>query len=93
MKKHIKYILIIIVLLLSIPLIAMQFTSDVQWNIMDVIVAGVLLFGFGMGISALINSVKDKKRLVLYLIAFLLVFILLWIELAVGIFNSPIAGS
>lgn len=71
----------------------MQFTNEVQWNLFDFIVAGVLLFSFGLGISALINSVKDKKRLMLYLIAFFIVFILLWLELAVGIFNSPIAGS
>jgi len=91
--KNIIYSLLLTCILLSIPYIAMQWTREVNWKLIDFIVAGVLIFSFLTGISLLIKSIKDKKRLVFYIIALILIFVMIWVELAVGIFNSPIAGN
>jgi protein-S-isoprenylcysteine O-methyltransferase Ste14 len=41
-------IFVLVVLLLLIPFLAMQFTSEVNWTLSDFLVAGVLLFGTGL---------------------------------------------
>lgn len=93
MRKRMIVALISTLGVLCIPLIAMQFTNEVNWTFIDFIVAGILMFSFITGISLLIKSIKNKKRLIFYIIALILIFIMLWVELAVGIFNSPLAGS
>lgn len=86
-------ILITCFLLLSIPLIAMQFTTDVSWTFSDFLVMGFLLFG--TGITGEWVWRKAKTPLIRFgLLAFIFgIFLLVWAELAVGIFNSPLAGS
>ena len=79
--------------LLSIPLIAMQFTSEVNWSLFDFSIGGVLIFSVAMGIQWIGYKIKNRNHRVLVIIASLIVFLLVWAELAVGIFGSPIAGS
>lgn len=76
-----------------IPLIAMQFTSEVVWTAMDFVVAGMLLLSAGFaGVYLWKKLAQSSYRL--YIIAgLILIFLLLWAELAVGIFGSPLAGS
>jgi hypothetical protein len=71
----------------------MQFSNDVNWSIMDFVVAGVLLFGTGLTIQFVLRKVKTRKNRILICGIILLLLLLLWIELAVGIFGSPIAGN
>jgi len=62
-----------------------------NWNIADYIAAIFLI----SSLSFLINRArkyKGKKR-ILMILFFILAFMLVWAELAVGIFNSPFAGS
>lgn len=74
-------------LLLLIPLIAMQFSSKVNWNLTDFIVMGALLLGFGSGFILVSRRVSQQYRLLVGLI--LLVFLIwIWAELAVGVFTS-----
>jgi hypothetical protein len=80
-------------LLLLIPLIAMQFSSEVNWKVSDFIVMGLLLLGVGLASELVLRRVKQAKYRVLLGAAVLVVFLLLWAELAVGIFDSPFAGS
>jgi hypothetical protein len=82
-----------ILLLLLIPLIAMQFSNEINWSIMDFLVAGVLLFGTGLTIEFVFRKVKSRKNRILICVFILLLFLLLWIELAVGVFGSPITGN
>lgn len=93
LPKNLLILLSTILLILLIPLIAMQFSNDVNWSIMDFVVAGVLLFGTGLTIEFVLRKVKSKKNRILICGFILLVLLLLWIELAVGIFGSPIAGN
>jgi len=79
--------------LLLVPLVAIRFTSEVNWNINDFIVAGAMLFSASTAFSLALVNFNTKSRRVLAGIAIVIVFVLLWAELAVGIFNSPIAGS
>ena len=79
--------------LLLMPLIAMQFTNEVDWTVFDFLVAGVLLFGTGLGIELALRKISNPKNRLIAVGAILLVLFLVWAELAVGIFGSPIAGS
>jgi ABC-type cobalt transport system substrate-binding protein len=86
-------ILLIVTILLLIPLIAMQFTDEVNWTLTDFIAAGVLLLGTVVMCEFIMRKVtKTKHRIVLCAII-LIVLVLIWIELAVGIFGTSFAGS
>ena len=78
---------------LLIPLVANQISDQVNWNIMDFIIMGILLIFSGYWTLRVIKKMKNKSKKVVFISLILLIFLLLWAELAVGIFNSPIAGS
>ena len=71
----------------------MQFSNEVNWSIMDFVIAGVLLFGTGLTIQFVLRKVKTRKNRILICGIIILLLLLLWIELAVGLFGSPIAGN
>lgn len=79
--------------LLLIPLIAMQFTNEVNWSVSDFIIMGGLLFGTGLLCELIIRKVKSVTNRMIICSAVLFVFFLIWVELAVGLFNTPFAGS
>ncbi len=92
-NKSFKMIVGITAFLLLIPLIAMQFTTEVNWNLMDFVVAGILLFGFGLLIEFALRKIKKFNFRILALVSIVVVFLLIWAELAVGIFGTPFSGS
>lgn len=71
----------------------MQFTAEVNWSLFDFIAAGILLLGTGLAIEFVLQKVKSIKNRILILGIMIILLLLLWVELAVGIFNSPIAGN
>jgi len=71
----------------------MQFTKEVNWSIMDFVMAGVFLFGTSLLIEFVLRKVKSTKHRLLISGIILLLLFLLWAELAVGIFGTPMAGS
>lgn len=91
--KPILLLLSIVLILLLIPFVAMQFTNDVNWSLMDFMIAGILLFGTSLVIELVLRKVKSTKHRLLISGIILLLLFLLWAELAVGIFGSPIAGN
>ncbi len=91
-KGNIKAVAAGTTVLLMIPLIAMQFTSEVNWDLYDFIIMGVLLFSTGFALSQ-INQNVDKHKRLFYMLFVLGIFMLVWAELAVGVFGSPFAGS
>lgn len=88
-----KVILISIAILLSIPLIAMQFSKDVNWSLFDFIVVGGLLLIVGFLLELILSHVKSGRMRPILIISLIVLFLLTWIELAVGIFGTPFAGS
>jgi len=91
-KRHI-IILLISLFLLLIPLIAMQFSDEVNWTTTDFIIAGSLLFGAGLISEIVIRKIKNINYKMGLLSAILIIIILIWIELAVGIFGTPFSGN
>jgi hypothetical protein len=93
LNKRLLFILISIGALLSIPLIAMQFTEEVNWSPLDFLIMGFLLLIVGIIIELVFRKVRKNGHRFLILLGILLVFFLIWAELAVGIFGTPFAGS
>lgn len=90
---QIAYVVGITALLLMIPLVAMQFTSEVNWTLSDFIIGGGLIATVGMmyvGASRLVRT-RRQRWMVGGGLFLLLAFI--WVEMAVGLVGSPIAGS
>lgn len=77
-----------IVLILLIPLLAMQFSNEVHWTLSDFIFAGGLLFGTGF-IYILVTrmTVNTAYRVAVGFALFTGLF-LIWVNAAVGIIGS-----
>ncbi len=93
MKAHnILRIVVGATLILSVPLVAMLFTDEVQWNWFDFAVIGTLLIGTGLVFELVTARVNVKYRPVIAVVL-LAALLLVWAELAVGIVGSPFAGQ
>lgn len=92
-NKRFALILLAALGLLLIPLIAMQFTSEVAWSVFDFIVMGILLVAVGSMLEIILRRVKGTNNRIAFIVILLLVFLLVWAELAVGVFGTPFAGS
>ena len=94
MNKFQKIIILGSVLLLLIPAIEMvDGNSNVNWSLFDFIVAFALLNGLGFILEFAIRRIKSIAVRMIVVVLILLFFVLLWGEMAVGLFNSPIAGD
>lgn len=87
------YILISIPLLLLIPLLAMQFSAEVDWSSSDFIIMGGLLLLAGLALEGILRLVKSRGGRFLSVALLAVLFLLIYAELAVGVFGSPWAGS
>lgn len=74
-------------LLLLVPLIAMQFTNQVNWASGDFGVMGLLLFGMG-SLFVLAARKVNRKYWVGIGFALAVAFLYVWAEMAVGIFTN-----
>lgn len=92
-NKRILLLFAALIGILSIPLIAMQFTNEVNWTVSDFLIMGILLFGTVSLIEIIIRNVKTIKARIVFCTVVLVLFILIWVELAVGIFGTPFAGN
>lgn len=92
-NKRLAGIVVGVALLLSIPLIAMLFTNEVDWTLGDFVTMGILLLGTGLTCEFIIRTVKNKDYQIGIIAVVLVALFLIWAELAVGIFGSPFAGS
>ena len=80
-------------ILLCIPLIAMQFTKEVDWSGSDFIIGGILLFGTAAVVDLVLRNVKSQRHRLILTLLVLAVLFLVWVELAVGVFGTPFAGN
>jgi uncharacterized protein involved in response to NO len=92
-NKRLVIILLIPSFLLLIPLIAMQFSDEVNWTTADFIIAGVLLFGAALISELVMRKIKNKNYRLALLGLILIILILTWLELAVGLFGTPFGGN
>lgn len=74
-------------LILLIPLIAMQFTAEVNWGREDFFVMGFLLFSTGSLFVLVARRVPRGRRPVIGVL-FAAALIYIWAELAVGVFTN-----
>ncbi len=92
-NKRLTGILLVVVILLLIPLIAMQFTEEVQWTLFDFVVAAVLLLGTGLMCELVMRKFKKTGHRIAICVVLLTVLFLIWLELGVGIFGTPLSGQ
>lgn len=92
-KNRFTLILLSVAVLLLIPFIAMQFTSEVNWTFSDFLAMGFLLLGAGLICELVLRTVKKNRNRVILCLLVLALFFLVWAELAVGFFGTPFAGS
>lgn len=85
-NKRLLIILLCVPVLLLIPLVAMNFTQEVHWDLLDFIVAGILLLGTGLAIEFVLRKVNTRKGRIVLISGALFALVLVWMQLAVGIF-------
>ena len=79
--------------LLIIPLLGVILTNSVEWSMFDFLLMGSLLLVLGIGIELTSLNFKQLNTRIAIISFIILIFLLIWIEIAVGIFNSPFAGN
>lgn len=92
-NKRFAFLLSGIALLLLVPLIAMQFTPEVNWSAFDFGIASILLFGTGVVCELILRKAKSWPSRLVLCVGTLLVLFAVWAELAVGVFGTPFAGN
>jgi Kef-type K+ transport system membrane component KefB len=93
-NKRLIIILSVTAAILLLPFIAMQLHAPgVDWSGADFLIMGILLTGTGLACEFVLRRVKDSRRRLILCGVILFAFFLIWAELAVGIFNTPFAGS
>ncbi len=91
--KRLFGIILAVGVLLTIPFAAMKLTDGVNWSMFDFILAGTLLLGSGLACELVFRNVKKTQHRIAIVAGLLLVLLLVWVELAVGLFGTPLAGS
>lgn len=79
--------------ILLVPLIAMRFTDEVRWDLLDFLTAGTLLAGVGASYVLLARGLNSAARKAVLAAALGAGRLAVWLELAVGVFGTPFAGS
>lgn len=76
------------VAILLVPLTAMNFTSEVNWDLLDFIVMAIMLLGSGLAYVFIANLSQSGAYKLATAIAVLTGFMLIWGNLAVGFIGS-----
>ncbi len=91
--KRFVIILIAVIVLLSVPFTAMQFSDEVNWSVFDFLVMGSMLLLVGTSIGLVSLIIKSFRSRLMIIGVIILIFLLIWLELAVGIIGTPFAGN
>lgn len=91
--KNILIIALVTAFILLIPLVAMQFTDEVNWGLNDFIIIGALLFSTGLVYELIVKKIRNTSYRTIAGIVLAAALFLIWAELAVGVFGTPFAGS
>jgi hypothetical protein len=74
--------------ILLLPLVAMQFTDEVDWDVTDFAVFGALVVGVGVTFELAVRKTGNTAYKTGVGIALLAAFLLVWVNGAVGIIGS-----
>jgi len=74
--------------LLLLPLVAMQFTEEVNWSPGDFVFAAILIGGVGVAMEVAVRLSSKREYHIASAIALLAAFLLVWINAAVGIIGA-----
>ena len=88
-----KWAVFLPLLLLLFPLLGMTFSNEVNWSFFDFIIMGILILSLSFGIKIVLYTTKKRMYRILIIGLILILFLLVWAELAVGVFETPFAGS
>lgn len=78
----------IVTLVLLIPLIAMQFTNEVNWNFTDFAIMGAILIGLGFAYELIASRSTNTAYRNAFGVGLLGAFLLFWVNGAVGIIGN-----
>lgn len=87
-NKNIIRIALVTAFILLVPLVAMQFTDEVVWTLIDFVTAGVLLFGSGLAYELIGSKGGNTAYRVAAGVAIGTTLLLIWVNLAVGLIGS-----
>jgi len=79
---------VVTALILMIPLVAMQLTNEVNWNLFDFVVMGALLFGVGIAYELVARRSQQTMYRAAFGIGLVGAFLLFWVNGAVGIIGN-----
>jgi hypothetical protein len=85
--RDILRVVVVTAAILMIPLVAMQFTNEVVWDLFDFAVAGALIGMTGLLFVTLFRLVSNSTYRAVGGVGLAGLFLLVWAELAVGIFR------
>ena len=80
--------LIAAAVLLAIPLVAMQFTAEMDWTLFDFVVMGILVFGTGLAFELALARTESTVYRVAAGAALVAGFLLFWVNGAVGVIGT-----
>ncbi|MEE9166159.1 MAG: hypothetical protein V3U24_01645 [Candidatus Neomarinimicrobiota bacterium] len=87
-NKSIIRIALVTAFILLLPLLAMQFTDEVVWDLADFAVAGVLVFGAGLTYELIARKAGNIPYRAAVGVAVAAALLLVWMNLAVGIIGN-----
>lgn len=67
--------------------------NGVHWDVFDFVIAGTLIFSTGFAVQWLYRQLKTKKYRMAIVAAIVLMAVLIAMEMAVGLFGTPLAGN
>jgi hypothetical protein len=73
---------------LLLPLVAMQVTDEVDWDLADFLFAGALLLAAGVGYELVVRRTSDRAYRAAAAVALGAAFLLVWANAAVGVIGS-----
>ena len=88
-----KWVVFSPLLMLLLPLIGMFFSNEINWSFFDFIIMGILILSLSFSIKQVLKTTKNINYRILIIAVVLILFLLIWAELAVGVFDTPFAGS
>lgn len=92
--RSIRVVALVTVLILLVPLVAMQFTNEVAWSVGDFLLMGLLLFTMGVLYVLITRNEFSIAYKVASGLAIGATFLMIWANLAVGLIGAgPNAGN